>query len=191
MASGDIPLGVLCRNYCGCVAPSARQSSMMIFGMVNSKARCLFCREYFPAGEMIVTGVGKLCSQDCFGSLQDKYKDKNSRRIASKRSSQKPRSSKKRTGIPAGVRQAVKERDRNRCRRCGNPNGVQLHHVEYLSQGGPDEVTNILSLCLRCHSLAHSNPLDWQPILLMMLSDQRKNMTVEQAKRKLKAFGDS
>ncbi len=153
---------------------------------MNTKARCGQCKEYFLQQEMISTGLGKLCSQDCLTSLQNKARDKNSRRIASKRSSQSPRSSKKRVGIPPEIRQAVKERDRKRCRRCGNKNGIQLHHVQYLSQGGKDEIENILVLCLLCHQGVHANSLDWKPILFMMLSDQEKNMTVEQAKRRLK-----
>ncbi len=153
---------------------------------MNTKARCGQCKEYFLQQEMISTGLGKLCSQECLASLQDKARDKNSRRIASKRSSQSPRSSKKRVGIPPEIRQAVKERDRKRCRRCGNKNGIQLHHVVYKSSGGEDLSTNLLVLCQGCHFTMHQDKRVWQPILLMMLSDQEKNMTVEQAKRRLK-----
>lgn len=36
---------------------------------------------------------------------------------------------------------------------------VDLHHIIYKSQGGSDNVDNIIALCRTCHEQAHSNEL--------------------------------
>lgn len=41
-----------------------------------------------------------------------------------------------------------------------NPlNGIEAHHIIYLSAGGPDELFNLISLCKHCHhEIAHKVP---------------------------------
>jgi hypothetical protein len=41
------------------------------------------------------------------------------------------------------------------CEMCGRE-ATDLHHIEYRSQCGGDEVTNIIALCRECHSMAHN-----------------------------------
>ena len=44
------------------------------------------------------------------------------------------------------------------CTVCRLP-AVDLHHIQYKSQGGGDEVNNIVSLCRTCHEKAHKGVL--------------------------------
>ena len=52
------------------------------------------------------------------------------------------------------VRIEVLERDRYRCRGCMINTG-ELHHIQFRSQGGPDEASNLITLCPSCHRRAH------------------------------------
>lgn len=66
------------------------------------------------------------------------------------------------------VRVACFNRDKGRCRVCDrrlklhsrDPFEVQnTHHLRYKSAGGSDAMTNLLSLCIRCHSAEHQHTL--------------------------------
>lgn len=56
------------------------------------------------------------------------------------------------------------ERDR-RCRYCGTIRNLDVHHIEYRSQGGNDDPHNLIVLCSRHHELVHTDKGVWQPIL--------------------------
>jgi hypothetical protein len=58
--------------------------------------------------------------------------------------------------IPAGIRAAVEQRDNGHCVVCGNV-GVDLHHLRKRSQGGQHTVTNLATVCRRCHGLLEAN----------------------------------
>ena len=49
----------------------------------------------------------------------------------------------------------VRERDHYRCRVCGTAQMVEVHHILFRSQGGPDEDWNLITLCKQCHMRAH------------------------------------
>jgi 5-methylcytosine-specific restriction endonuclease McrA len=63
--------------------------------------------------------------------------------------------------IPERVRQAVLDRDNCQCQACGTSgeNRLQLHHVEYRSQGGGHYEFNLVTLCFRCHNDVHEDRL--------------------------------
>ena len=44
------------------------------------------------------------------------------------------------------------------CERCGAA-AVDIHHIVYKSQGGKDNIENLIALCRDCHNLAHSEKL--------------------------------
>lgn len=47
---------------------------------------------------------------------------------------------------------------------------IQVHHILYLSEGGPDEGWNLITLCENCHhNLAHKSK-KWQPYLLELVN---------------------
>jgi len=41
------------------------------------------------------------------------------------------------------------------CEVCSK-NAIDLHHIKFKSQGGTDNVTNIIALCRECHEKAHA-----------------------------------
>lgn len=40
------------------------------------------------------------------------------------------------------------------CEVCGQ-RGADIHHIEYQSQGGKDEIENLIALCRGCHKAEH------------------------------------
>lgn len=48
------------------------------------------------------------------------------------------------------IRDRVKARDHNRCQVCGRP-ATSLHHIIFRSQGGKNDVENLVSLCTEHH----------------------------------------
>lgn len=68
---------------------------------------------------------------------------------------------------------AVDDRDQNhtvlardtRCRYCGTTRNLHVHHIVYRSQGGGNEPTNLITLCVAHHGLVHSDKVLWQPLL--------------------------
>jgi 5-methylcytosine-specific restriction endonuclease McrA len=63
----------------------------------------------------------------------------------------------KETRISDATRQAVLDRDNCQCQKCGTSgeNRLQLHHVEFRSQGGGHSEDNLIVLCFKCHELLH------------------------------------
>lgn len=54
------------------------------------------------------------------------------------------------------VRQDVLVRDRYRCRCCGTPEKVDVHHIRFRSRGGADVPENLCALCRVCHLELHA-----------------------------------
>ena len=44
------------------------------------------------------------------------------------------------------------------CEQCGKKS-VDIHHIIFKSQGGTDEIENLIALCRKCHNMAHDNEL--------------------------------
>jgi 5-methylcytosine-specific restriction endonuclease McrA len=57
------------------------------------------------------------------------------------------------------LRKHVLTRDSWKCRHCGMRNGLEVHHIIYRSNQGPDETWNLITLCGSCHSGMHSHKL--------------------------------
>lgn len=51
------------------------------------------------------------------------------------------------------------ERDGWLCRACGLRNNLHCHHVQFRSEGGPDESWNLITLCCFCHDKIHAYEL--------------------------------
>lgn len=62
------------------------------------------------------------------------------------------------------IKGAVLRRDRRRCRDCGfrpeigERDKLHVHHITPKSEGGSDEMDNLITLCEDCHNKRHSNP---------------------------------
>lgn len=51
----------------------------------------------------------------------------------------------------------VMERDGHKCRMCGTSRGLaDVHHIIKRSQGGGDDMDNLITLCRRCHNKQHA-----------------------------------
>jgi 5-methylcytosine-specific restriction endonuclease McrA len=59
----------------------------------------------------------------------------------------------------AGNAQRARWRDQDRCRVCGSGQGVEVHHVQFRSQGGTHATSNLVCLCQSCHAAAHARTL--------------------------------
>ena len=57
--------------------------------------------------------------------------------------------------VPKNMRTAVLARDGNRCYACGSRRDLRVHHIKPLCDGGTTEMSYLVTLCLKCHSLVH------------------------------------
>ena len=57
--------------------------------------------------------------------------------------------------IPNTVRKAIYKRDGYMCALCGDTRRLQVHHYCHRSLGGNDTPHNLVTLCQRCHAIAH------------------------------------
>ncbi len=55
--------------------------------------------------------------------------------------------------IDTEVRKKVRERDKNKCRKCPSKNNLHTHHI-----GDPTnhKISNLITLCAKCHKKAHN-----------------------------------
>ena len=53
------------------------------------------------------------------------------------------------------LQQHVLRRDGRRCQNCGSRSNLEVHHKEFRSQGGDDSEENLITLCVKCHSILH------------------------------------
>ena len=66
--------------------------------------------------------------------------------------------------ITRGVRKGVYRRDGYRCALCDSTKGLQVHHIVPRSHGGNDKAYNLITLCWKCHAVAHGTTIrDYPP----------------------------
>ena len=53
------------------------------------------------------------------------------------------------------TRRLVLSRDNYRCTECGEARDLQVHHILPRRLGGPDEPSNLVTLCSACHDRLH------------------------------------
>ena len=73
--------------------------------------------------------------------------------------------------IPDPVRREVLRRDNYRCQRCAwthslwnrsDPRHLELHHIDAHVSGGENVESNLITLCIVCHDLWHSEEQQWE-----------------------------
>ncbi len=52
----------------------------------------------------------------------------------------------------------IRERDQDRCARCGSPRDLHVHHRMLRSAGRDERACNKVTLCASCHHWAHHHP---------------------------------
>jgi 5-methylcytosine-specific restriction endonuclease McrA len=60
-------------------------------------------------------------------------------------------------------KRAVYIRDRWRCRHCKTSHNLTPHHIVFQSQGGTDDLDNLITLCMKCHDDVHEGRLELLP----------------------------
>lgn len=63
-------------------------------------------------------------------------------------------------GIPPETRRLVYKRDGYQCAMCSDTRGLQIHHAVKRSLGGSDFPENLITLCWKCHAVAHGMRFD-------------------------------
>lgn len=61
-------------------------------------------------------------------------------------------------------RREVLARDGYRCQQCGSSGPLCVHHVVYRSDGGSDDLDNLATLCVECHTDKHQ-PDGWNALM--------------------------
>ena len=77
-------------------------------------------------------------------------------------------SPRERKRLPPAVRQELLMEAGYKCGNpaCRNVITLQVHHIEYVSDGGGDDPSNLLALCPYCHSLHHGGHIPVEAIRL-------------------------
>ena len=57
------------------------------------------------------------------------------------------------------VRRKILARDGHCCVHCGSKRDLMAHHIQWLSQGGITEASNLVCLCAACHAMVHQHLL--------------------------------
>jgi 5-methylcytosine-specific restriction endonuclease McrA len=60
--------------------------------------------------------------------------------------------------MQATTRSRVQQRDGRTCQVCGAKPAAQLHHIIARREGGSDDLSNLVTLCGRCHMLVSPVP---------------------------------
>lgn len=60
----------------------------------------------------------------------------------------------------------IRNRDGNKCAKCGSTESLQVHHKVHRSEGGTDSPDNLVTLCAACHIAAHEG----EPVINLMRS---------------------
>ena len=74
--------------------------------------------------------------------------------------------SRQRIAIPERIKQAVLTEAGYKCANptCQTTLALDHHHIEYVSEDGSNEVSNLLALCPTCHSLHHRGTIPRQAV---------------------------
>ena len=78
----------------------------------------------------------------------------------------------------------VLERDKTTCQVCGHSPAAQVHHIKARSRGGEEKLSNLVTLCGRCHMIISPVP----PFALWKALGVRKSEIPNEKKRIEKAI---
>lgn len=84
----------------------------------------------------------------------------------------------RRKKIPKAIRLAVLAEAGYRCAvpTCGTILAIDLHHLAWVSEGGPGDATNLLALCPTCHALHHRGEIPREALSLWKANLQARAM---------------
>jgi 5-methylcytosine-specific restriction endonuclease McrA len=118
------------------------------------RVKCTNCRDFFPKGtEWWSNNMQRICSEECF----NEWTESRRRKARERKPNRKRYSAKKQARmIPPELRHHIVDRDVF-CRVCGH-RGQEVHHVTFRSQGGKNEMSNLILLCTTCHHTKAHGP---------------------------------
>lgn len=118
---------------------------------------------------VVLQGLSAVCAND----VSSVHKSTNITKVAPVRAKKRKRLNRANNGGRGGngaspeLKRAIRMRDSHRCRFCSHSSTrLEVHHIKYLSEGGPNHEANLIALCDEHHRLVHSNKKVWQPVLL-------------------------
>ena len=117
------------------------------------KVTCAGCYQQFDVNDTIFYRKKRWCKSDqCKEVIDGKIKNKNYRR-----QQKKIQNGTWRKGVPIELKALVMKRDSDCCVECLNNKSkeLQVHHIIPVSQGGNDDIENLITLCKHCHDLVH------------------------------------
>lgn len=82
------------------------------------------------------------------------------------------------------IRQEVLLRDQRHCQVCGKEHSGQVHHVIPRSKGGTNDLSNLMTLCGRCHMLVSPVP-DWLITKLWQVPDSEIHAARQEVQHKI------
>lgn len=127
---------------------------------MSRKVKCHGCKEYVDRTVALRVGLSSYCGWDCV----------NTTRKVSQRGLHSSRPKYKNNTLPESIRQTVIDRDKN-CRICHGSARLNVHHILYRSEAGPDSEENLILLCSMHHTVIHSDKVRFQPQLLECMDE--------------------
>src|SRR5688500_8798468 len=125
--------------------------------MANSRGKCAGGKDYFPRTQMVSVGLSNVCGLEC----KRKVLDRHNQHVTKKNI----RQTKKKPRLSGALRTIIRKRDSGVCRFCRLVGyRMEVHNIEYRSQGRRDTQANLILLCDEHHRLMHSNKKKWQPL---------------------------
>ncbi|MEY3376801.1 MAG: hypothetical protein RL463_1111 [Bacteroidota bacterium] len=127
--------------------------------MENRKVICAGCNQKYSIPQTVFYRNKRWCGSNPCKEIID-YKVKHANYKKAKRKMDKGTF---RNGVPAELREYVKNRDDFTCRLCFKSHdslALQVHHIIPVGNGGTDINTNLVLLCYDCHKELHQ--LGWE-----------------------------
>ena len=121
---------------------------------------CCGCESLFDLNQTFMYRGKRLCgNQDCKDVIDFKVKHSNY-----KKKIRKIENGTFRSGVSPEIRKYILDRDSYCCGKCkssySDDKMMQVHHIVPVSDGGTDELTNLITVCRNCHKKIHND--DWR-----------------------------
>lgn len=148
---------------------------------MSNLVRCGGCRDYKDREGMSKQGLGYLCGPACLELVKDRARVRHAKRAVKNVRS---------ASLGSHVRRQVRTRDGFTCRWCYRATDLEVHHIEYRSQGGLNNQINLITLCQQHHAEAHSDKKRWQPVLrgVIWFTYAGRFLTVPEVEKIVKAM---
>lgn len=115
---------------------------------------CAGCLNRFESMKTVMYRKKRCCTDaECYKIIDKKVATSNY-----KKQQRKIAKGKYRNGVPIELKGIIHERDDYTCQNCRvrvEQYKMQVHHIKPVSEGGDDDLSNLILLCKTCHSEVH------------------------------------